>query len=46
MTGNTPIRMALFGPPGVGKGTQAVLLKDAEGVAHISTGDALRKAVA
>lgn len=38
--------MALFGPPGVGKGTQAVLLKDAECVAHISTGDALRKAVA
>jgi adenylate kinase len=39
-------RMALFGPPGVGKGTQAVLIKDAENAAHISTGDALRKAVA
>jgi len=46
MARDTAIRMALFGPPGVGKGTQAVLIKDAEGIAHISTGDALRKAVA
>jgi adenylate kinase len=46
MSGNHAIRMALFGPPGVGKGTQAVLVKEAKGIAHISTGDALRKAVA
>ncbi|MDO8588650.1 MAG: adenylate kinase [Armatimonadota bacterium] len=46
MAGDQAIRMALFGPPGVGKGTQAVLVENAEGIAHISTGDALRKAVA
>ena len=40
------VRMALFGPPGVGKGTQAAMIRDSVGAAHISTGDALRKAVA
>ena len=36
------IRLALFGPPGAGKGTQAQLLRDRMGLAHISTGDLFR----
>jgi len=32
----------LFGPPGSGKGTQAVLLADALKVPHVSTGDIFR----
>jgi adenylate kinase len=31
-----------FGPPGVGKGTQAVIIAERNGWAHISTGDMLR----
>lgn len=38
--------IVLFGPPAAGKGTQAKLIKDRYGVAHLSTGDMLRAAIA
>lgn len=40
------MRLLFFGPPGVGKGTQAKLLSGILGIPHISTGDMLRNAVA
>ena len=39
------MRLVIFGPPGVGKGTQAVRIVDRLGVCHLSTGDALRDAI-
>lgn len=36
---------AIFGPPGAGKGTQAVALCQALGVEHFSTGDAFRSSI-
>ena len=36
------MRVVLFGPPGAGKGTQGLLLKDQLGIAHISSGDLFR----
>ena len=38
--------LILFGPPGSGKGTQANLLRQTLGLAHISTGEMLRLHVA
>ena len=37
--------MIFFGPPGVGKGTQAAIVARRAGWAHISTGDMLRQHV-
>lgn len=39
------MRLLLIGPPGAGKGTQAVRVARQFGVAHISSGDLLRKHV-
>jgi adenylate kinase len=40
------MRMLLIGAPGAGKGTQAITIAERFGVAHISSGDLLRKHVA
>jgi adenylate kinase len=38
--------LILFGPPAAGKGTQAARIKDKYHLAHLSTGDMLRAAIA
>lgn len=40
------LRLVFLGPPGAGKGTQAVRLAQKFGLAHLSTGELLREAVA
>jgi adenylate kinase len=39
-------RIVFLGPPGAGKGTQALLIAGELGIPHLSTGDLLRAAVA
>ncbi len=39
------MNILLFGPPGVGKGTQSSLLIERRGMKHISTGDLFRAAI-
>lgn len=39
------MQLILFGPPGVGKGTQARIISKELNIPHISTGDILREAV-
>jgi adenylate kinase len=40
-----PVNVVLIGPPGSGKGTQAVRLAERYAIPHISTGEILRSAV-
>ena len=39
------MRIILFGPPGCGKGTQAIFISESLSIPHLSTGDMLRSAV-
>lgn len=44
-TDENMLNIVLFGPPGAGKGTQAVNLKEKYNLVHLSTGDILRKEI-
>ncbi|MDX8384858.1 MAG: adenylate kinase [Ghiorsea sp.] len=39
------MNIVLFGPPGVGKGTQGIKLAESTGIVHLAMGDLLRAAV-
>ena len=39
------MQVIIFGPPGVGKGTQSLLIAERLGLVHLSTGEILRDAV-
>ena len=39
------IRLVIMGPPGVGKGTQANILKEQYNIPHLSTGQILREEI-
>jgi adenylate kinase len=39
------MRLLIMGPPGAGKGTQAVLIKEEYQIPHISTGEMFREAI-
>src|SRR6476660_10634892 len=43
--GMTAVNVVLIGPPGCGKGTQAVRIAERYRIPHISTGEILRGAV-
>ena len=40
------MRIVILGPPGAGKGTQAVMLAEQRGYTHLSTGDMIRDEMA
>lgn len=40
------MRLIFLGPPGAGKGTQALLLAESHSLLHLSTGDMFRRAIA
>ena len=40
------MKLLIMGPPGVGKGTQAKIIKDKLRITHISTGELLRQEIA
>jgi len=40
------LNLILFGPPGAGKGTQAIFLAETFNLSHLSTGDLLREQLA
>ena len=40
------MKLLIMGPPGVGKGTQAKIIKDKLRIAHISNGELLRREIA
>ena len=39
------IRLIIIGPPGVGKGTQAKIIKEIYSIPHLSTGQILRNEI-